>query len=96
MFAGNLTANLMRNVWSYMIIFCGPFPEDVQELSIEETKAETRGQRYFRQVLGSANPSGGKLFHLLSGNLSFQIEHHLFPGVPAHRHAAALIRHGGA
>ena len=24
---------------------------------------------------------------ILSGNLSFQIEHHLFPDVPAHRHA---------
>ena len=86
-FAGNLTANLMRNVWSYMIIFCGHFPEDVQEFSIEETKAETRGQWYFRQVLGSANLTGGKLFHILSGNLSFQIEHHLFPDIPAHRHA---------
>ena len=86
-FAGNMTANLMRNVWSYMIIFCGHFPEDVQEFSIEETKAETRGMGYFRQVLGSANLTGGKLFHILSGNLSFQIEHHLFPDVPAHRHA---------
>ncbi|CAN5512087.1 acyl-CoA desaturase [soil metagenome] len=86
-FAGNMTANLMRNVWSYMIIFCGHFPEDVQEFSIEETKAETRGQWYFRQVLGSANLTGGKLFHLLSGNLSFQIEHHLFPDIPAFRHA---------
>ncbi len=86
-FTGNLTANLMRNVWSYMIIFCGHFPEDVQEFSIEETKAETRGQWYFRQVLGSANLTGGKLFHILSGNLSFQIEHHLFPDIPAHRHA---------
>ena len=86
-FAGNMTANLMRNVWSYMIIFCGHFPEDVQEFSIEETKAETRGMWYFRQILGSANLTGGKLFHILSGNLSFQIEHHLFPDVPAHRHA---------
>jgi fatty acid desaturase len=86
-FAGNLTANLIRNVWSFMIIFCGHFPEDVQEFSIEETKAETRGQWYFRQILGSANLTGGKLFHILSGNLSFQIEHHLFPDIPAHRHA---------
>ena len=86
-FTGNMTANLMRNVWSYMIIFCGHFPEDVQEFSIEETKAETRGQWYFRQVLGSANLTGGKLFHILSGNLSFQIEHHLFPDIPAFRHA---------
>jgi NADPH-dependent stearoyl-CoA 9-desaturase len=89
--AGNLTANLMRNVWSFMIIFCGHFPEDVQEFSIEETKAETRGMWYFRQLLGSANLTGGKLFHILSGNLSFQIEHHLFPDVPAHRHAEIAV-----
>ena len=58
-----------------------------KEFSIEETKAETRGQWYFRQILGSANLTGGRLFHILSGNLSFQIEHHLFPDIPAHRHA---------
>ncbi len=86
-FAGNLTANLMRNVWAFMIIFCGHFPAGTQEFSIEETKAETRGQWYFRQILGSANLTGGKLFHILSGNLSFQIEHHLFPDLPAHRYA---------
>jgi len=86
-FAGNMTANLIRNVWSYAIIFCGHFPEGVQEFSIEETQNESRGQWYFRQLLGSANLTGGKLFHIMSGNLSFQIEHHLFPDVPAHRHA---------
>ena len=46
---------------------------------------------YFRQVLGSANLTGGKLFHILSGNLSFQIEHHLFPDIPAHRHAEISV-----
>ena len=89
--AGNLTANLVRNIWSFMIIFCGHFPEDTQEFSIEETANETRGQWYFRQVLGSANLTGGKLFHILSGNLSFQIEHHLFPDIPAHRHAEISV-----
>ncbi|BBY55726.1 acyl-CoA desaturase [Mycobacterium koreense] len=86
-FAGNLTANLMRNVWAYTIIFCGHFPEGTQEFSVEETRNETRGGWYFRQILGSANLTGGKLFHLLSGNLSFQVEHHLFPDLPAHRYA---------
>ncbi|MBU9763959.1 acyl-CoA desaturase [Mycobacterium sp. TNTM28] len=86
-FAGNMTANLMRNVWSYTIIFCGHFPEGTQEFSVEETENETRGQWYFRQLLGSANLSGGKWFHIFSGNLSFQIEHHLFPDIPAHRYA---------
>jgi fatty acid desaturase len=86
-FTGNLTANLMRNVWSYMIIFCGHFPDGTQEFTIEETKDESRGQWYFRQVLGSANLTGGKIFHLLSGNLSHQIEHHLFPDMPARRYS---------
>jgi linoleoyl-CoA desaturase len=86
-FAGNLSANLIRNVWSYMIIFCGHFPDGTQEFSIEETQNESRGMWYFRQILGSANLAGGKLFHLLSGNLSHQIEHHLFPDMPARRYA---------
>jgi fatty acid desaturase len=86
-FAGDLSANLMRNVWSYMIIFCGHFPDGTQEFTVEETQGESRGMWYFRQILGSANLTGGKLFHLLSGNLSHQIEHHLFPDVPARRYA---------
>ena len=86
-FAGNMTANLMRNVWSYAIIFCGHFPEGTHEFTVEETRSETRGQWYYRQLLGSANLSGGKWFHIFSGNLSFQIEHHLFPDIPAHRYA---------
>jgi len=86
-FTGNLTANLIRNVWSYAIIFCGHFPDGTQEFSKAETENESRGMWYFRQILGSANLTGGKFFHLMSGNLSFQIEHHLFPDIPAFRHA---------
>ncbi|HET9877481.1 MAG TPA: fatty acid desaturase [Mycobacterium sp.] len=86
-FAGNASANLIRNVWAYTIIFCGHFPAGTQEFSIEETRDESRGMWYYRQILGSANLLGGKLFHILSGNLSFQIEHHLFPDLPAHRYA---------
>jgi len=89
--AGNATANLSRNLWSFMIIFCGHFPDGTQEFSEEETADETRGQWYFRQVLGSANLTGGKLFHILSGNLSHQIEHHLFPDIPAHRYAEIAV-----
>ena len=37
-------------------------------------------------MLGSANITGSKLFHILSGNLSHQIEHHLFPDMPARRY----------
>ncbi len=90
-FTGNLTANLARNVWSYMIIFCGHFPEGTEEFSEEEVENETRGAWYLRQMLGSANLTGGKLFHILSGNLSHQIEHHLFPDIPAHRYAEIAV-----
>ena len=70
-----------------MIIFCGHFPEGTQEFSEEEVEDETRGGWYLRQMLGSANLTGSRLFHILSGNLSHQIEHHLFPDIPAHRYA---------
>jgi linoleoyl-CoA desaturase len=40
-----------------------------------------------RQLLGSANITGSPLFHLMSGNLSHQIEHHLFPDLPSNRYA---------
>ncbi len=84
--AGNATANLTRNLWAFTIIFCGHFPEGVQQFTEEETANETRGEWYYRQMLGSANLTGGKLFHVLAGNLSYQIEHHLFPDLPAHRY----------
>ncbi|EHN11826.1 putativeLINOLEOYL-CoA DESATURASE (DELTA(6)-DESATURASE) [Patulibacter medicamentivorans] len=85
--AGNATANVVRNLWTFSIIFCGHFPDGVEEFTVEETAEETRGGWYVRQLLGSSNLTGGKLFHVMSGNLSFQIEHHLFPDIPAHRYA---------
>ncbi|GIZ96899.1 putative fatty acid desaturase [Tsukamurella sp. TY48] len=93
-FAGNVSANLIRNLWTYSIIFCGHFPSGVQTFTKEETANETKGEWYVRQMLGSANIDGGKLFHIMSGNLSFQIEHHLFPDIPANRYPeiAAEVR----
>jgi len=84
--AGNATANLVRNIWAFNIIFCGHFPAGVATFSEEECEDESRGQWYYRQLLGSANITGGRLFHILSGNLSHQIEHHLFPDLPARRY----------
>ncbi|HUH80465.1 MAG TPA: acyl-CoA desaturase [Solirubrobacteraceae bacterium] len=85
--AGNATANLTRNLWAFAIIFCGHFPEGTVEFDELETAEETRGEWYLRQMLGSANLTGGPVFHILSGNLSHQIEHHLFPDIPARRYA---------
>ena len=84
--AGNATANLTRNLWSYLIIFCGHFTEHAEMFSEAEIENETRGQWYLRQLLGSSNLEGGPLFHIMSGNLSHQIEHHLFPDMPSNRY----------
>ena len=86
--AANATANLVRNVWSHSVIMCGHFPEGVETFEQAELdERETRGEWYLRQMLGSANISGSKAMHLMSGNLSHQIEHHLFPDLPSNRYA---------
>lgn len=82
----NLTANLIRNLWTHSVIMCGHFPEGVETFEFHSIDGETRGQWYLRQMLGSANISGSSLIHLMSGNLSFQIEHHLFPDLPSNRY----------
>jgi NADPH-dependent stearoyl-CoA 9-desaturase len=82
----NLTANLIRNLWTHSVIMCGHFPEGVQTYEKTSIDGETRAQWYLRQMLGSANISGGKWMHFMTGNLSFQIEHHLFPDLPSNRY----------
>ncbi|WP_375000012.1 fatty acid desaturase family protein [Aeromicrobium sp. CTD01-1L150] len=82
----NFAANLIRNIWTFLIIFCGHFPAEVQTFAEEDAENENRGQWYLRQLLGSANISGTLPFHVMSGNLSHQIEHHLFPDIPARRY----------
>jgi linoleoyl-CoA desaturase len=99
--AANVAANLARNLWVHTIVFCGHIPEGAETFTEEQHSGETRGGWYRRQLLGSCNLEGSRLFHLLTGNLSFQIEHHLFPDLPSNRYAeiapqvrAVCKRHG--
>ena len=85
--AANFTANVVRNLWSNSIILCGHFPEGVETFEKRSIDGETKGEWYLRQMLGSANISGGKAMHVMSGNLSHQVEHHLFPDLPSNRYA---------
>jgi linoleoyl-CoA desaturase len=82
----NLTANIVRNVWAHTIIFCGHFPDGGATFAEEDVADESRGEWYLRQMEGSCNISGGPLLHLMSGNLSYQIEHHIFPDLPSNRY----------
>ena len=85
--AANATANLVRNLWSHSVIMCGHFPEGVQTFEVAELDPdESRARWYLRQMLGSANISGPPVLHVLTGHLSHQIEHHLFPDLPSRRY----------
>lgn len=83
----NAVANLIRNLWTHSVIMCGHFPEGVQTFERRSIEGETRGEWYLRQMLGSANISGGRPLHIMTGNLSYQIEHHLFPDLPSNRYS---------
>jgi fatty acid desaturase len=88
----NASSNLARNLWSYMIIFCGHFPDGALHFTEEELEDETRAEWYLRQVLGTANFEGGRLLHVMSGSLGYQIEHHLFPDLPSNRYPEISVK----
>lgn len=90
--AGNALANLSRNLWASTIIFCGHFTEDAETFTEEACENESRGAWYYRQILGSSNFTGGKWLHIMSGHLSYQVEHHLFPDIPAHRYPEMSLK----
>ncbi|MEA2208419.1 MAG: NADPH-dependent stearoyl-CoA 9-desaturase, partial [Solirubrobacteraceae bacterium] len=85
-------SNIVRNVWAYAIIFCGHFPDQTYTFTQEETEDETRGARHVRQLLGAANIEGGPLFHVISGNLGYQVEHHIYPDMPSTRYGEIAPR----
>jgi fatty acid desaturase len=88
----NAVANLIRNYWSYMVIFCGHFPDGAEKFTKEEFETETQAEWYLRQMLGSANFNAGPLMAFMSGNLCYQIEHHMFPDLPSNRYAEIAVR----
>ena len=84
--AANATALLLRNLWSYLVIMCGHFPDGAEKFTTGQLQDETRGEWYLRQLLGTANFHAGPVLAFLTGNLCYQIEHHLFPDLPSNRY----------
>jgi linoleoyl-CoA desaturase len=82
----DVSANIIRNVWSNAIIFCGHFPDQTYTFSAKEAEDESKGGWYVRQLVGAANIDGSPFFHVASGNLGYQVEHHLFPDMPSTRY----------
>ena len=81
----NALANVIRNVWTNAVIFCGHFPDGAEKFTKTDMIGETKGQWYLRQMLGSANFKAGPALRFMSGNLCYQIEHHLYPDLPSNR-----------
>jgi fatty acid desaturase len=90
--SADFAANIVRNVWSYAIIFCGHFPDQTYVFTQEETENESTGERYVRQLTGAANITGSPFFHVMSGNLGYQVEHHLYPDMPSTRYGEIAPR----
>src|SRR5947209_353951 len=88
----NLWANVVRNVWSNAIIFCGHFPDQTYVFTEDEVRDEKPGGRYVRQLIGAANINGSPMFHVMSGNLGYQVEHHLYPDMPSSRYGEIAPR----
>ena len=87
-----MAANGIRNVWTNAVIFCGHFPDGAEKFTKKDVENETRAEWYLRQMLGSANLTGGPVVDFLSGNLSYQIEHHIYPDMSSNRLAEASVR----
>jgi NADPH-dependent stearoyl-CoA 9-desaturase len=81
----NVVANVIRNIWTAAVIFCGHFPDGAEKFTTTDMVGESRGQWYLRQMLGSANFDAGPALRFMSGNLCYQIEHHLYPDLPSNR-----------
>jgi linoleoyl-CoA desaturase len=88
----DVVANIVRNLWAHSIIFCGHFPDQTYTFSQKEVEDESKGAWYIRQLIGAANIDGSPLFHVISGNLGYQVEHHLYPDMPSTRYGEIAPR----
>ncbi|MEV2218794.1 acyl-CoA desaturase [Nocardia vinacea] len=90
--AADASANVLRSLWAYLVIFCGHFPDGAEKFAPTVLEHETKPEWYLRQMLGTANFDAGPVLAFLSGNLCYQIEHHLFPDLPSNRYAEIALR----
>jgi fatty acid desaturase len=88
----NASANLLRNIWTNVVILCGHFPDGAEKFTPAVLDDETSSEWYLRQMMGAANVTAGPLLAFSTGNLCYQIEHHLFPDLPSNRYREIAVR----
>ena len=74
------------------MIVCGHFADGAEKFSASVLEDETKPEWYLRQMLGTANFRAGRVLAFMSGNLCYQIEHHLYPDLPSNRYAEIAQR----
>jgi len=82
----NVVANGLRSGWAYIVIVCGHFVDGAEKFTPSVLENETQPEWYLRQMLGTANFEAGTVLGFMTGNLCYQIEHHLFPDLPHNRY----------
>ena len=82
----NVFANGLRSAWAYIVIVCGHFVDGAEKFHPSVLEGETKPEWYLRQMLGTANFRAGRVLGFMTGNLCYQIEHHLFPDLPHNRY----------
>jgi fatty acid desaturase len=90
--SANIFANVLRNLWAYTVICCGHFADGAEKFTAAALEDETKAEWYLRQMLASANFRAGPVMSFMSGNLCYQIEHHLYPDLPSNRYGAVAGR----
>jgi fatty acid desaturase len=68
------------------VIVCGHFVDGAEKFMPSVLEGETKPEWYLRQMLGTANFEAGPVLRFMTGNLCYQIEHHLFPDLPHNRY----------
>ncbi len=89
---GNVLATVLRNVFIAAVVYCGHFTKGMVVFTPEEAEGESRGELAVRQILASGDFEGGRILSNLAGHLNYQIEHHVFPNLPAWRYPAIARR----
>ena len=80
----SLLAELIANIYSFLIIVPNHAGEDLYRF---DTPVRDKDEFLVRQVIGSVNfKTGGEVNDFLHGWLNYQIEHHLFPDLPASKY----------
>lgn len=81
-FLANLLADVMNSYWIALTIQATHFTEPLQP----EDAIKNKGKWYISQLDSSVNFKGNRWQSILWGHLNYQVEHHLFPDIPAHRY----------